>query len=239
MEKMNIKIGMSTSSLPFEFVNQRGDAGVKRAGLGDDAEEAAQDHDEQAHADGVLEAKHGRSEHLGERRTLDAFDAASGHEYDSRQNHEDDEQDGERGKRPLFFLPFSAAAMVIPHIEWLTKTPGAVRLSSRFRGPRYRTMSSYRSDEQLLQGGVHDGLDGVHAVLDLEDSDCWTEHRVLHFHLGDAEKAWRCPRRVVEGRQAVQDMAVDLAAGHFGHGRVSADGVLTPRRARPWTPTSV
>ena len=101
----------------LQLVHEGRDAGVKGAGLGDDAQNAAQDHDEQAHADGVLEAEHGRGEHLGKRRALDTLDARRGHDNsDNRQNHQDDEQDGERGQRRPLFLAFLCSCHGYPSL---------------------------------------------------------------------------------------------------------------------------
>ena len=61
------------------------------------------------------------------------------------------------------------------------------------------------------EGGVHDGLDGVHAVLGLvEDLRLLRlEHVVFHFHLRHAEALRDVGAGggvgVVEGRQAVQE----------------------------------
>ena len=67
------------------------------------------------------------------------------------------------------------------------------------------------------EGGVHDGLDGVHAVLGLVEDlgGLGLEHLVLHFHLGDAEALGDVSTDggvgVVEGRQAVQEYGRGLA----------------------------
>ncbi len=89
----------------LELVHQRGDAGIERAGLGDDTEETAEDHNEQAHADGVLEAEDRRGEHAGERGALDALDAAGGHDNgNDRKRHQDDQQNSERREARALLL---------------------------------------------------------------------------------------------------------------------------------------
>ena len=81
------------------------DAGIERTSLGDDAEETAEDHNEQAHADGVLEAEDRRGEHAGERGALDALDAAGGHDNgNDRKRHQDDQQNSERREARALLL---------------------------------------------------------------------------------------------------------------------------------------
>ena len=77
-----------------------------------------------------------------------------------------------------------------------------------------------QGDVQIAQGGRHDGLDGVHAVLSLLElaAVVGVEHLVGNFHLLHAEALGHIGGvlglRIMEGRQAVQEDVVRVL--HMG-----------------------
>ena len=78
----------------------------------------------------------------------------------------------------------------------------------------YREACLDAGDVQIAQGGRHDGLDGVHAVLSLLElaAVVGIEHLVGNFHLLHAEALGHIGGvlglRIMEGRQAVQEDVV-------------------------------
>ncbi len=128
------------------------------------------------------------------------------------------------------------------------KTRGAVRFPPDSARPRgVELCASYRSGTKATAGGVHDGADGVHAVLGSSKTfDCFDSNTSSSTSISVTRSASRCPAPVVcwcrrkAGRQC-RNMAVEFGHGHDlgGHGRPEFRLMRCPITvgARPWTPT--